>query len=269
VTVTLRRVGALARRDLLLERSYQFQLLFRIGLIGSSVLTFFFLGRLVGTSDELAQYRGGYFEFALIGLLVVAFASVCLTAFARSIQQSQNDGTLEILLATSTPLPTLLAGTLVVPMLFAVVEGLVYLLVGAVVADLVLSPVRMLIAVLLLVLTLLTFAGFGVLGATVIVLTKRGDPVSVLILQATNLLGGAVFPVTVMPEGLQLLSRAVPAFYGLRGMREMLLTRGPLSAVLPDLLALVLFAVVLLPAALWALGRALRIARVTGTLGNR
>lgn len=266
---TFARVGAVARRDITLERSYHFQLLLRFTVIGTSLVTFFFLGRLVGSSEELARYQGGYFEFALLGLLVLGFAQACINAFSRSIQQAQNDGTLEILLATATRLPTLLAGTLVVPMLFALVEGAVYLGIGALVADLVLTPVRLLVAALLLVLTLITFAAFGILSATVIVLTKRGDPFSGLVLQASNLLGGAMFPVTVMPEALQALSRFVPAFYGLRGVREMLLTRGPLSAVVPDLLALSVFCVVLLPVCLWCLSRALRIARVTGTLGNR
>lgn len=269
MTVTLGRIAAITRRDIILERSYHFQLLLRFSVIGTSLVTFFFLGRLVGSSEQLARYEGGYFEFALLGLLVLGFAQACINAFARSIQQSQNDGTLEILLSTATPLPTLLTGTLVVPMLFSLVEGAIYLVLGALVADLVLSPVRLLVAALLLVLTLTTFAAFGILSATVIVLTKRGDPFAGLVLQASNLLGGAMFPVTVMPEALQAMSRLVPAFYGLRGVREMLLTRGPLSAVLPDLLALAAFSVVLLPTCLWLLSRALRVARVTGTLGNR
>lgn len=269
MTATLATVAAVARRDLTLERSYHFQLLLRFTVIGTSVVTFFFLGRLVGTSEELARYEGGYFEFALLGLLVLGFAQACISAFSRSIQQAQADGTLEILLATATRLPTLLAGTLVVPMLFALVEGVVYLTLGALLADLVLSPVRILVAALLLLLTLTTFAAFGVLSATIIVLTKRGDPFAGLVLQASNLLGGAMFPVTVMPEALQAVSRVVPAFYGLRGVREMLLTRGPLSAVVPDVVALAVFTVVLLPTCMWFLSRALRVARVTGTLGNR
>lgn len=265
----LERIAAIARRDMTLERSYHFQLLLRFTVIGTSIVTFFFLGRLVGTSEELAEFRGGYFEFALLGLLVLGFAQACVTAFSHSIQQAQSDGTLEILLSTSTRLPTLLAGTLVVPMLFALVEAAVFLAIGAVVADLVLSPVRLLLAALVIVLLLGTFAAFGVLAAAVIVLTKRGDPFSGLVLQASNLLGGAMFPITVMPGALQAVSHVVPAYYGLRGVREMLLTTGPLGDVLPDLAALIGFNVLLLPAALWALWRALRIARVTGTLGNR
>lgn len=269
MSTTFAKIAAIARRDLALERSYQVQLFLRFMAVGISIATFFFLGRLVGESEQLAGYRGGYFEFALIGLMVLALSFVCVSAFAASVQAAQTDGTLEILLSTATRLPTLLAGTLLVPMLFALLEASLYLVIGAAAADLLLSPVRLLLALLLLTLTLGTFAAVGIFSATLIVLTKRGDPISSLAVQATNLLAGAVYPVTVLPEGLQVLSRLLPAFYGLRGIRELLLADGGLADVAPDLAALVLFNALLLPLSLIALNRALRIARVTGTLGNR
>ncbi len=269
MTAAIARVAALTRRDLTLELSYQFQLFVKFFSIGMAIVTFFFLSRLVGSADELAGYRGGYFEFVLIGLLVMGFSQACVNSFGRSIQSAQSDGTLEILLSTAIRLPTLLAGTLVVPILFALVEAGLYLAVGAFVADLVFTVQGVVLAVLLLVLTLATFAALGIFSATVIVLTKRGDPFSSLALQASNLLAGAMFPVALLPEAMQALSRLVPAFYGLRGVREVLLADGGFAAVQTDLLALLAFNAVLLPAAMWSLSRALRIARVTGTLGNR
>jgi ABC-2 type transport system permease protein len=269
MTAAVSRIAALTRRDLTLELSYQFQLFIKFMSLSMAVLTFFFLSRLVGSAPELAGYRGGYFEFVLIGLLVMGFSQACVNSFSQSIQSAQGDGTLEILLSTSTRLPTLLAGTLVVPILFALVEASLYLGIGWFVADLVFTLQGVLLAVLLLLLTLGTFAAVGIFSATVIVLTKRGDPFSSLALQASNLLAGAMFPVAVLPEALQLLSRLVPAFYGLRGIREVLLADGGLVAVQTDILALVIFNVIMLPASMWALTRALRIARVIGTLGNR
>lgn len=263
------RVAALARRDLTLELSYHFQLFIKFMSLGMAVLTFYFLSRLVGSAEELEGYRGGYFEFVLIGLLVMGFSQACVNSFSQSIQSAQSDGTLEILLSSSTRLPTLLTGTLIVPVLFALVEGGLYLGVGILAADLVITPTGLLLSTLLLVLTLGTFAAVGIFSATVIVLTKRGDPFSSLALQASNLLAGAVFPVAVLPEALQAVSRLVPAFYGLRGVRDVVLADAGLADVYPDLLALLAFNVVLLPAAMWSLSRALNVARVIGTLGNR
>jgi ABC-2 type transport system permease protein len=269
VSETLSRIAALVRRDLTLQLSYHFQLFIKFFSIGMGVLMFYFLSRLVGSAQELEGYRGGYFEFVLIGLLVMAFSQACVSSFSQSIQSAQSDGTLEILLSSAMRLPTLLAGTLIVPVLFALVEGGLYLVVGVLAADLRITLSGVLLAVLLLVLTLGTFAAVGIFSATVIVLTKRGDPFSMLALQASNLLAGAVFPVAVLPGALQALSHAIPAFYGLRGVREILLADGGLVDVRTDLLALLAFNVVMLPAAMWSLSRALNVARVIGTLGNR
>jgi len=269
VSVVLGQVAALTRRDLTIELGYHFQLVMRFIGIVISVVTFFFLGRLVGDAEALAGYEGGYFEFALIGLVVMNFSVVSVTAFGRSIQAAQSTGTFEILLSSPASLPTLMAGTLVVPLLFASVEAAIYLAFGIALVGFSVPLQSLLLAGVLLLLTLGTFAAIGILSAAMIILTKRGDPFSGLVLQVSNLLAGAIFPVTLLPDAMQALSRLVPAFYGLRGTREVLLAGGGLPDVAVDLVALVLFNLVMFPAALLALSRAIRLARVTGTLGNR
>lgn len=268
-TATLSRVSALTRRDLLQEFSYHFQLFLRLFSVGVSVTMFYFLGRLVGESPALENYRGGYFAFSLLGLMLVGLSHACVTSFGRSLQSAQADGTLEVLLSTATRLPTLLLGTLIVPMLFGFTEAGIYLGVGAIAADLRFGLAGAALSLVLLLLTLGTFAAIGIFSGAVIVLTKRGDPFSSLVLQLTNLLAGAFFPIAVMPDWMQQLSRLVPATYGLRGIRELLLADGDLTSVSVDIVVLVAFNVMLLPAAVWTLSRALRTARVTGTLGNR
>ena len=263
------RVGALSKRDAIIELSYTFQLFLRFTAVAMSVVMFFFLGRLVGQPEELSGYRGGYFEFALVGLVVMGYSQACVNSFAQSIQRAQTSGTLEILLATATRLPTLLAGTLIVPLALASVDASFYVVVGAALGALNVEVGRIVLAALLLTLTLGTFAAVGVFSAAIIVLTKRGDPLSSLVLQASNLLAGAVFPVSILPAPLQVLSRFVPAFYGLRGTRTVLLSDGGFADVSGDIAVLCAFNVLLLPLATWALSRALRTARVIGTLGNR
>jgi ABC-2 type transport system permease protein len=266
---SLNRISALAKRDLIIQLSYHFQLVLRLFSILVTIAMFFFLGRLVGNAEELDRYSAGYFEFALIGLVVIGFSQACVNSFGRSIQSAQSDGTFEILLASSTPLTTLMAGTLAVPMMFAAVEAAMYFAFGWALVGFAPPIEGLILATVLLVLTLGTFAAMGILSGAVIILTKRGDPFSTLVLQASNLLAGAIFPVVLLPDWVQSVSRLVPAFYGLRGSREVLLAGGGIADVSTDLLALVLFNIVLLPASLFTLSRAIRIARVTGTLGNR
>lgn len=269
VASTWYRIAALARRDARIELSYQFQLFLRVFTIFISVVMFFYLGRLVGSSPELARYEGGYFAFVLIGLILAGFAMTCVQSVGKSISAAQNDGTFEILLATTTPLGTLMAGTMVVPLVLALADAVVFVALGWLLSGHIFDMGQLLVALPLLLLTLGTFAAVGLVSAAVIVLTKRGDPFSAMTLQASNLLAGGLFPVALLPEPLQVVARVVPAYHGLNGMRDVLLADAGLGDVGFELGILALFNVIMIPGALWLLAKALKMARVTGTLGNR
>lgn len=265
---TRQRVMAIARRDLRVQLSYQFQLFTTATSLIFSLLTFFFIGKLVGNSPTLAEYEGGYFEFALVGLVVMTFALTALTGFNASISREQSTGTFEILLSGATPLGTLLGGSLIVPLGLAAVQAVVFLGVGWVISAGGLDGLGMLLAVPPLLLTVGSFSAFGILSASFIVLTKRGDPFTGLLLQTTNLLAGAVFPVALLPDVLQTVSHLFPAFYGFNAMRAVLLGGAGFADILDEIGILVAFNLVLFPLAMWVFRRALRMARVTGTLGN-
>lgn len=267
--VQLNRIGAIGRRDLRMELSYQFQLLLQVGNILITVTMFYFIGELVTGGPAMADVPGGYFEFVLLGLVVAGFAGACLNALSENLRRAQNDDTLEILLATSTPLGVLMFGALQVPLLLATFGAVVYLGLGMLVAAPVIHLGGVLPAIVLLVLLLGTFAAIGVLGASIIIIAKRGDPISMLALQISTVLAGVYFPVSVLPDALQVVSRLIPTFYGLRGIRAALLDGAAWSAVAGDGAILVGFNLVLIPGSLWVLSRAIRRAKVSGTLGNR
>lgn len=262
------RVIAIARRDLRVQLSYQFQLFTTATSLIFSILTFFFIGKLVGNSPALAGYSGGYFEFALVGLVVMTMALTALTGFNASISREQSTGTFEILLAGATPLGTLLGGSLIVPLGLAAIEAAFFLGVGWLISAGGLNAIGMLLAIPPLILTVGSFSAFGILSASFIVLTKRGDPFTGLLLQTTNLLAGAVFPVALLPNWLQATAHLFPAFYGFNAMRAVLLGGANFTDILDEIGILIAFNIVLFPLAMWVFRRALRMARVTGTLGN-
>ena len=264
----LDQLRAVASRDLQTQTSYHFNLLLRFGSLAVTVASFYFVSQLVGDSPQLARFRGGYFEFVLIGMMVTSFTLVGLRTFGQTIGAEQGSGTLEILLASPMSVGKLLAGALVVPLAMTAIEIVFYLVLGIGIVGVGFSFVGALLALPLLVLTVATFCGLGILSAAFIVLTKRGDPITFAVAQTTTFLGGAYFPVDLMPGPLQFLARLTPAYYGINGVREALLsTAGPADLV-GEFGALIAFTVVLLPGSLWLLSRALRIARITGTLGN-
>lgn len=261
------QIVAIARRDFWVEISYQFALFTRFFSIAVSVGIYYFITKIVDPA-KVPQYAGHYFEFVLIGLLLGAISSVGLGAFTETIQAEQTSGTLEVLLATPTALPTLFVGSLLVPLGFALVEIVFVFGVAIVGMGANFRAGGMLTAALAMPPTLALFAAIGAISASFIILSKRGDPFTPVVTQTTNFLAGALFPIAVLPGVLQGVAHILPPFYALQVLREGLINGKSVTEVGGDYAVLVAFAVVLLPLSLVALKKALRIARVTGTLGS-
>lgn len=265
---TIDRMLAITRRDFRLQMSYPFELLSSFWGVAISVFTFYFIGRLVGDTTVLSGLEGGYFAFAVIGVTVMGLSSSILDVFRSSIQREQANGTLELLLASPTSLRAYMSGSLVVPMGFAGVEAVAYATFGWILAPEALGPSAWLRAVPVLLLIMGAFAAMGLWSAAFVVFAQRGDPVSGMFVQATNLLAGAVFPIAVLPEWLQTLAHLVPTFYGFEALRGLMLADASWASVLDEIAILVVFDIVLAVVGIWLLRRALRFARVMGTLGT-
>jgi ABC-2 type transport system permease protein len=259
---------AVARRDLVIELSYPFNMILRYAQVLFWCLTLYFIAKLIRQPPELRRYGGDYFGFALIGISVSTVVGVALGGFGRSVTDEQKAGTLELLLATPIRLATLMAGSVAVPIGIAVTQIGIYLASGWLLFDLDLDPGGLLLMIPVLLLGLIVFGTFGALSAAFVVLTKRGDPFTVLLTQMSTLVAGAIFPVAVLPGAVQAIAKVLPAYYVLHGLRETLLLGAGLGDIVGDLLALTGFAIVLIPVSVWVFGRAVAAARVTGTLGN-
>jgi ABC-2 type transport system permease protein len=263
------RLAAITRRDWCTAKRYQFrQLLQLLDFVYAAILAFY-VGQLFETvPEELAQFGGSYFDFAMVGLAVMSVAGLGIGAFNETITREQTLGTLEVLLVTPTPVPVLLAGSLVLPLGFTFLDVALYIGIGIGVFGNGLTVSGVVLAFPLFVFTLASFCAFGIVGASIAVLAKRGDPVSGVLVQVTSVLSGALFPVSVFPPVLELLARCFPAYYGINGLREALLGGAGWTEVAPDLAVLIGFVVILLPLSVWIFGRALAASRRAGILGN-
>jgi len=121
-------------------------------------------------------------------------------------------------------------------------------------------------AVVVQSLTVLAFSGIGILSASFTMVFKRVDPVNFLFGSASTLLGGVFYPITILPKWLQPISYLVPLTYSLRGMRRAIMPGEPLSALVTDVLPLMLFAAILLPLGFMAFRYAVKRANIEGSL---
>jgi ABC-2 type transport system permease protein len=264
----LRSVWAIARRDWQMQRSYQFQLFMKLGGAFFVVATTATSARLVRNAPELDRYGGDYFPFVLIGIGMLVFVTAGLRTFGARLSEEQSLGTLEVVLASPIDLGTFLLGGLIVPMAMALAS-----VVGFIAVAMALFGARfpidgLLLSIPIALLTLASFSAIGILSASFIMLTKRGDPIGVFAAQLSTFVGGAFFPVSLLPEPVRWSARLFPSYYSLEGLRGVLIGDGGVHAALWSMLVLTGFSVVLLPGALWAFRWSVRTCMRLGTLGT-
>jgi ABC-2 type transport system permease protein len=265
-----RSVWAFLVRDYYVETSYRLSFLFTIGGVVVRALVFFFLSEFIETATGglLGEYGGDYFSFVIIGIALGGYFSTGLSSFANALRQSQTTGTLEAMILTPTPVSWLIIGSAAWSYVYTTFRVLVYLVVGALFLGLDLSRANYAAALVVLLLSIVSFASLGILAASLIMVIKRGNPITAVFGNVSNLIGGVFYPVAILPTWLQAIAHLLPITYALRAMRGALLAGATWDQLGPDLLALALFCLVLLPLSLWVFRYAVDRARAEGTLAH-
>lgn len=261
---------AFLKRDMREEVSYRLSFLLQFLNIFFSVGLFYFIAQLLGeaTSPHLQPYGGDYFAFVLIGIAFAGYFGVGLSSFSSSLRQAQTTGTLEAMLTTPTSLSTIILSSSLWSYLMTTLRVFVYLLIGTIFLGVELGQSNYPAAFSVLIMTVITFSSLGILAASFIMVLKRGDPITWLFNATSSFLGGVYYPITVFPGWLQFFAYLLPVTYALRAMRLALLQGASYEQLLPDLLVLLIFSGILLPASLLSFRYAVRRAKVDGSLSH-
>ena len=255
-------------RDFINQSSYKFSFFIQFFGIFISILTFFFLSRLLGDVgvSYLKPYGGNYFSFVLIGIALFSYIGVSIESISANIREGQMLGTLEALLVTQTEIPTIILSSSLYSFILASFKVAMYLLLGVFLFGIDISNANLIGAFVILILTIVSFSSFGILSASFVMVLKKGDPISWLFTSIFGVLGGLYYPISVLPNWLQKLSYLLPITYSLDGMRFALLKGYSLSALMPNIIALIVFSLVMLPLSIYVFGYAVKRAKIDGTL---
>ena len=262
-------MGAFLARDFYTQISYRSAFVLSFVGIFFRAFTFFFIAKLVGPSAApmLGEFGGDYFAFVLLGIAFNSYFGLGLNGFASSLRQAQTTGTLETMLMSPTPISFLIVGSAAWNYAFTTFRVLVYLALGlALGMDL--SQANWFPALVVLLLSIVSFAAIGIIAAGIIMVIKRGDPVTSLVSSVSALFGGIYYPIELLPDWLRPISTILPITYSLSAMRKTLLTGAGFDQIWGDLIILVAFCAILFPLALWIFQLAVQKARADGTLAQ-
>jgi ABC-2 type transport system permease protein len=247
------------RIDLVEERMFPASTIMRYVAVVFPVLLYFFQTRFLGSTN--------HFMMMLVGTAVIAGLQDAMTGLTSRLSFAMERGTLETYLVEPVPWALIPVAmniwrSFTGAILACVMVGLGCLLGGTI------KPEGIPLALLVLFLGIVACNALGSFAAAFILLFKRGEPVVALYSLAAGVLGGALFPIDVLPSWLRWLSYLVPHSYVISAMRQVLLPNPPDDG-LPlwlSISVLAAFCVVSLVTGLFVFDRALRLARRLGIL---
>ncbi len=259
---------AFFKRDFKIATSYRLNYVTQgVGII-LTTFSFFLLSKMFAGNEisQLEPYGGNYFSFVLIGIALTDYFTISTNAFAREIRSSQVLGTLESLLVTPTSILTILLSSYIYKLFSTSFRIIFYFLVGVVMFDMLIQPVNIGALTLAFTLTLLPFFGLGLISASFIIVFKQGNPIAGLMTMSAGLLGGVMYPVTVLPDWLQPVSAILPITHGLEAIRQVLLNGAGITAIHRQLMILCFLSILSLLLGIIAIYYGLKIAKKEGSL---
>jgi ABC-2 type transport system permease protein len=247
------------RLDLVEQRAFPASTILNYVALVFPVLLYYF-------QNSFLQLGPDKFLFMLIGVSAAAGLQDALSGLTQRLTFAQDRGTLETFLVEPVPWALIPVSMNLLRSSIGVISACVMVGLGGLLG----APLRLTslpLALLVLVLGVIACNAIGTLAASFLILFKRGEPVIMIYGLTASVLGGALFPISALPQWIRWLSYAMPHTYVISAERQLLMSSPPagLSAGV-SIAALAAFCLIGLPMALMIFDRSLKLARRLGVL---
>jgi len=255
---------AVLKKDVLTAVRYRNGVLLNAFAPAGQLVMFYYLARSVG--PQFRPEGMPYFTFLLVGTGFYTFLLTSMHSFFRSIQESQQAGTLEVLMTTATSAPVLLCLSVVSVFASGLMQLVLYIGGGFFLFHPTLE-INIAGCAAVFLLSLLIVVSIGMIAAGLQVANHKGSAALWLLGSTAWVISGTLFPVAELPRPMQILAGLLPLTHSLSGMR-LALASGATSALVKEIELLATFSAVLVPTSLWFFSWTVARARQFGTLSH-
>lgn len=265
----MRESWALVRANWLTAASYRMAMLFSLfGLVFVLLPLYFMANALQPTMQQVISGEARqYFGFVVLGAICYSLASSCTTSLPTAIDGAIGRGTLEAILGTPARLGAVCVGFVGYGVLWALLRAAI-LLVAAVWLGAAIVWRGVPLGLVVLLLTMLTYAGLGLIFAAMVLVFRTTGPLTTAVLTGSMFLGGVYYPTSIIPSWIRDLAGLFPLTYGLRALRQIVLRGDSFTHVASDVQMLAAMTTVSLAVGTVAFSFAIQRARRAGTLSS-
>ena len=255
--------GVVERNWYLVKRYAMWELAFFVWTIANT-LSIVFISKAAGLSPEKENELT---TVLLIGAVIWAYLGIIFEILTETVAWERWEGTIEYTFMAPLSRPVHLIGM----GLFAIAYGLVRAtLIFAVVAamfGLHMPEANFGTALILLGIASVSFIGIGMMTAVLpLISPEKGTQLGFMAQGIMLVVSGVYYPVSVLPQWMQVISTISPATYALRGIRAAILEGATPADVWGDIWPLLVIGVVAIPLGLWVFRRGEQYAKRHGKL---
>jgi ABC-2 type transport system permease protein len=258
----LSKALAVVKKDVKTALRYRSGFVFTAAAQAAQFGTFYYLARAIG--PQFHPEGMPYFLFLVVGTGFYTFLFAGVHSFLRSIQESQQTGTMEVLLTTSTSAPLLVALSALSAFASGFLQFVFVLGACFFVSHPMVHPNIAACAVVFLLSMFITLA-LGLFAAGLQISMHKGSALLWLLGSGAWLMSGTLFPISALPSGARFISQCVPFTHSLAAMR-LALVAGNSAGLIHEVELLAGYSLLLVPAAIVFFSRMVQQARQNGAL---
>jgi ABC-2 type transport system permease protein len=208
------------------------------------------------------QFKGivpgepNYFQFVAPGIIAMVVMMALMTGLPHAISYEKDIGTLDGMLAAPISRLSIILGKVMAQTIRGMIQGFIILLLAVVLFGVVIEG-NILLVIALIILTVFSFVGLGILITSFTEKEETATMVMMTIMFPMMFLSGVFFPLQQMPWYMQDLAHFLPLTYATTALRKVMVLGADIPAVGTEILILIAFGVILLAVAVPMFRRAM------------
>ncbi len=184
----------------------------------------------------------------LIGAVIWAYLGIIFEILTETVAWERWEGTIEYTFMAPLSRPMHLFGMGFFAIVYGTVRAGLLFVVVALLFHISLAGANFAAALTVLAVASISFLGIGIMTAVLpLISPEKGTQLGFVAQGVMLVVSGVYYPVSVLPEWMQVLSKISPATYALRGIRAAILDGAPVSALWGDIWPLILIGAIAVP----------------------
>jgi|SRR5215210_16626 len=213
----------------------------------ANTLTIVFIGKGVestGATVDVNQLT----TILLVGAVIWSYLGIIFELFVETVAWERWEGTIEYTFMAPLSRPIHLFGTGVFAVAYGIVRATIVFAVIAAFFGLDMPNANFAAALVVLAVASISFIGIGMMTAVLpLISPEKGTQIGYVAQGLMLVVSGVYYPVSVLPDWMEWLSKISPATYALRGIRAAILEGASIGSLWGDIWPLIVIGVAAIP----------------------